>query len=385
MDNKLLSGMNIVMIVSGSISAYRTPDIVRDLIKSGASVRVILSKAASRIIGKQALEWASEQSVIEELTGNMEHINLFAENREKTVLLVCPATYNMVGKMANGIADDPSGTVFANAIGSHINTVIVPAMHMEMYDNPIMGKNLKILEELGVKIVSPRIEDGKAKIMWSDEIIDTILRKKSRGKTILIISGRSDVKIDPVRSLVNRSTGYTGVCMAREAYRNGYDNIIYLGNSDYRIPHYCEYINCSETDDFYSKAELIIRSRKIDLITIPAALSDFSITPSEKKIKSDFAVEIPLNIREKLIDLVVKIMKELNLKVPIIRFKLTDEEYSPKDRGQITVVDNASENPFGIRENRYTIYDGNKRLLERTMTKEELASILLRIGEDTGE
>ena len=176
MDNKLLSGMNIVMIVSGSISAYRTPDIVRDLIKSGASVRVILSKAASRIIGKQALEWASEQSVIEELTGNMEHINLFAENREKTVLLVCPATYNMVGKMANGIADDPSGTVFANAIGSHINTVIVPAMHMEMYDNPIMGKNLKILEELGVKIVSLFIFFSDGVIEKSESAAGIVMR-----------------------------------------------------------------------------------------------------------------------------------------------------------------------------------------------------------------
>ncbi len=379
--NELLSGKNIVMIVSGSISAYRTPDIVRDLKRSGARIRVVLTDSATQIIGKETMEWASEEPIITNLTGNMEHISLFDGDRSNTILLVCPSTYNMIGKFAGGIADDTASTIFANALGTGIRTVIVPAMHMEMYESPILQENIVRLKGFGVDFVSPRVEDGKAKIMWSEEIIDTIVRRGNNSRTILIISGKSEVSIDPVRSLTNRSSGYTGVCIAREAYRDGYGRIIYVGNSEHRIPYYCEFIKCEQTDDYYRIVEESIRDQKIDLIAIPAALSDFTVEKSEKKIRSEKSVNLVMKPREKLVDKMEGVMKKFNLNIPIIRFKLTDRNYVPEDSDQVTVVNLVQERPFGISRNKYIIYDGEKKLMEKEMEKEELASILIKIGD----
>ena len=379
--NDLLQGKNVVMVVTGSISAYRTPDIARDLKKCGATVKVVLSRSASEIIGKETLEWASEEPVLDRLTGNMEHISLFEHNKENAILLVCPATYNIIGKFAGGIADDPTSTIFANALGSEIKTVIVPAMHREMYESPILKSNIMKLQKLGVQFVAPRLEDGKAKLMYPEEIIDTLIRGKGNNKSLLIVSGRSEVPLDPVRSLVNKSSGYTGISLAREAYRNGYEKIIYIGNSDYRMPHYCEFIKCNLTDDFYRIAEDVVRNRKIDLIIIPAALSDFKLRQNDKKIKSTDIASVKLEPREKLLDRIAGIMKELKLNVPIIKFKLSDGNYVPENSDQVTVLNLIGEVPFGSKPNKYVIFDGNKKLMEKSMSKEELAMILIKIGD----
>lgn len=379
--NDLLQGKNVVMVVTGSISAYRTPDIARDLKKCGATVKVVLSRSASEIIGKETLEWASEEPVLDRLTGNMEHISLFEHNKENAILLVCPATYNIIGKFAGGIADDPTSTIFANALGSEIKTVIVPAMHREMYESPILKSNIMKLQKLGVQFVAPRLEDGKAKLMYPEEIIDTLIRGKGNNKSLLIVSGRSEVPLDPVRSLVNKSSGYTGISLAREAYRNGYEKIIYIGNSDYRMPHYCEFIKCNLTDDFYRIAEDVVRNRKIDLIIIPAALSDFKLRQNDKKIKSTDIASVKLEPREKLLDRIAGIMKELKLNIPIIKFKLSDDNYVPENSDQVTVLNLIGEVPFGSKPNKYVIFDGNKKLMEKSMSKEELAMILIKIGD----
>ncbi|MCL5889399.1 MAG: bifunctional phosphopantothenoylcysteine decarboxylase/phosphopantothenate--cysteine ligase CoaBC [Candidatus Thermoplasmatota archaeon] len=379
--NDLLQGKNVVMVVTGSISAYRTPDIARDLKKCGATVKVVLSRSASEIIGKETLEWASEEPVLDRLTGNMEHISLFEHNKENAILLVCPATYNIIGKFAGGIADDPTSTIFANALGNEIKTVIVPAMHREMYESPILKSNIMKLQKLGVQFVAPRLEDGKAKLMYPEEIIDTLIRGKGNNKSLLIVSGRSEVPLDPVRSLVNKSSGYTGISLAREAYRNGYEKIIYIGNSDYRMPHYCEFIKCNLTDDFYRIAEDVVRNRKIDLIIIPAALSDFKLRQNDKKIKSTDIASLKLEPREKLLDRIAGIMKELKLNVPIIKFKLSDGNYVPENSDQVTVLNLIGEVPFGSKPNKYVIFDGNKKLMEKSMSKEELAMILIKIGD----
>ncbi len=379
--NDLLQGKNVVMVVTGSISAYRTPDIARDLKKCGATVKVVLSRSASEIIGKETLEWASEEPVLDRLTGNMEHISLFEHNKENAILLVCPATYNIIGKFAGGIADDPTSTIFANALGSEIKTVIVPAMHREMYESPILKSNIMKLQKLGVQFVAPRLEDGKAKLMYPEEIIDTLIRGKGNNKSLLIVSGRSEVPLDPVRSLVNKSSGYTGISLAREAYRNGYEKIIYIGNSDYRMPHYCEFIKCNLTDDFYRIAEDVVRNRKIDLIIIPAALSDFKLRQNDKKIKSTDIASLKLEPREKLLDRIAGIMKELKLNIPIIKFKLSDDNYVPENSDQVTVLNLIGEVPFGSKPNKYVIFDGNKKLMEKSMSKEELAMILIKIGD----
>jgi phosphopantothenoylcysteine decarboxylase/phosphopantothenate--cysteine ligase len=374
-----LDGYRIFISIGGSISSYRTPDIVRDLRREGAEVHCILSQSAEKMIGEQALEWASGNPVIRELTGKMEHITLLENRDKRNVLLMCPATYNQIGKIANGIADGVSETFFSNALGMKIPIVIVPAMHLEMYRNPIITRNLKILKEVGVSVVEPRIEDGKAKIMWSEEIIDTILQKEENQKSVLIISGMSEVKIDPVRSLSNRSSGFTGISLARAAKRSGFHRIVYLGNSIYRIPLYCEWIKACDVEDFYSKTVGILEKEQFDYIIIPAALSDFKFEAYKKKIQSTSELTINLEPREKLVNAILEKTRSWKKKPRIIRFKLGDEDFTPdSDIDYITILNLVSDDPFRESTNRYSIFKGRERIMNKIMNKIELADFIIR-------
>ena len=382
MENKgILNGKTVVMVIGGSISCYRTPDIIRDMVKEGAEVKVILSQSASKMIGEQTLEWASQSKVITELTGEMEHISLLARGKEKTSVLVCPATFNMIGAMANGIASSAGETLFANALGMGIDITIVPAMHLEMYENPILERNLDKLKNLGVKIVTPRIEDGKAKIMWSEEIIDSIARKGSNKKSILIISGHSTIPLDPARRIMNRSSGKTGIAISREAYRKGYDSIVYIGNSKYRIPSYVEWRECEETDDFYKLALEATVKNKYDVITIPAALSDFTTNFSSEKLSSTNEITIRLKPREKLIEKICKILEEKQSDTKIVKFKLNKENNNPEDSNFFTVINYLEDSPFDEGNNRYTIVDSGKVIFSGKINKSELSKKIIEAVE----
>jgi phosphopantothenoylcysteine decarboxylase/phosphopantothenate--cysteine ligase len=374
-----LEGYVILMSVGGSISSYRTPDIVRDLRDEGAEVHCILSESASRMIGAQALEWASGNPVISELTGNMEHIAMIENMEKKVVMLMCPATYNQIGKIANGIADGVAETFFSNAIGMGIPIVIVPAMHLEMYRNPINIRNLKTLTDLGIRIVQPRIEDGKAKIMWSEEIIDSILREDYNGKSVLIISGRSELKLDPVRSIINRSSGLTGIALARTAMRHGFSRIVYLGNSQFRIPLYCEWRRAEDVDDFYRETVNLLKGEEFDFIIIPAALSDFSYDKSERKIESKSDVAINLKRREKLVVTILEQSRSWKRKPRIIRFKLGEDGFVPSGTvDYMTVFNRVSDHPFDKGTNEYSIFRGSERIKNGLMNKMELAEFVIR-------
>lgn len=380
MASGLLKGKNVIMIIGGSISSYRTPDIIREMIREGAAVRVVLSQSASKMIGIQALEWASGNTVITELSGFMEHISLLEGDHESTLLLVCPATYNMIGSMAQGLATTPAETIFANALGKGMDVTMVPAMHLEMYNNPILQENISKLAALGVKFVHPRIEDGKAKIMWPEEIIDTLKRKKSTGKRILIISGKSTVDLDPVRSIVNRSTGHTGIAFAREAYREGYNRIVYVGNSEERIPLYCSHHYCIKIESFYEEVHKIMEENEFDLIVVPAALSDFTANKSKTKLSSSESATIILEPRKKLLDQISLSVEKLKKKPLILAFKLADRSAGFKTYENMPTIVNYVENePFGSVETYYSIQRNGTEVFSGKLTKEDLASKILNM------
>ena len=371
-----LTGYRIIMAIGGSISAYRTPDLIREFRKRGAHVIPIVSNAASKIIGIDAIQWAADEKPITELTGEMEHINLFQNENEIPVLLVCPATYNQIGKMANGIADSVAETFFANAIGTHTRIVIVPAMHLEMYHNRIMERNLNTLKEMGVLIVEPRIEEGKAKIMWSEEIIDAILSEKQNEKSILIVSGKSHLEIDPVRSIINKSSGTTGVMIARKAYRKGYRKITMVGNAEGRIPLYCEIHDAVNVDDFYRITEELVSSNKYDDIIFPAALSDFTMKKGTSKISGSEKLTLQLEPREKLISIISSMNNTSGSR--IVRFKLSQEKLNITDNDSfMTVINYVDDAPYENGKNYYDIFIKNKKMYSGKLSKSELAEKIM--------
>ena len=142
----MLNGKTVVVGTGASISIYRVPDLVRDLRREGADVVVIMTANSQELINPEVMRWASENQVITKITGKIEHISLFQTDPKNTAFLVSPASYDLIGKMANGISDDPVSLSFSFAHGNGNPVVIAPAMHKAMMTNPINADNLRKLQ-----------------------------------------------------------------------------------------------------------------------------------------------------------------------------------------------------------------------------------------------
>jgi len=172
--------MKVVVGITGSVAALRTPELVRELVRQGYDVECVMSESAHNIIHPYVLEWASGKKVIVRLTGLVEHVRLLGVGGEATVLLICPSTSNTIGKIASGVDDTPVTTMAATALGSHRKVIIVPAMHQSMYENPFVKENIDKLKRAGVVFVPPRIGEGKAKIADEGDIIAAVKKATQR-------------------------------------------------------------------------------------------------------------------------------------------------------------------------------------------------------------
>lgn len=176
--SKRLKGKLIVLCITGSVSAVRSPEIARELMREAAEVYVVMSKDAQKIIHPNLMEWASGNPVVTELTGKVEHIALVGEHEQKAdLVLIAPATANTIGKIAAGIDDTTVTSVASTALGSNTPLLIVPAMHTSMYTNPFTKENLQRLKTQGIEFIGPRIEDGKAKIATTEKIVKVTIKK----------------------------------------------------------------------------------------------------------------------------------------------------------------------------------------------------------------
>lgn len=166
--------MKLVVGVCGSVAAVRTPELVRELVRRGFQVECVMSESARYILHPYVLEWASQNKVVTRITGLVEHVRLLGVGGEAGALLICPATSNTISKIACGIDDTTVTTMAATALGSGKKVIIVPAMHVSMYDNPLVKENIQKLKKAGVTFVGPRIEGDKAKIAEEKAIIDAV-------------------------------------------------------------------------------------------------------------------------------------------------------------------------------------------------------------------
>ena len=374
---KPLLGETVVFAMGASISIYRVPDIIRDLRDTGASVLPVMSQNSQTLITKTTIQWAAENDVLDSLSGNMEHIKIFENEPGRKVLLICPATYDQIGKFASGVADGIIDTMFAYALGHGIRIVIVPAMHLDMYTNSIISQNIEKLRHAGVTIVDPIIEDGKAKIQGSEEIIDTIIRSgaKKSGKNVLIISGRSDLPIDPVRSITNRSSGTTGIWISRWAYRSGFNKITVIGNASEHFPNYINLLSCYLNRDFYNTTIDELKNNQYDFVIVSAALSDYEYDASMKKIDSSRSLSLVLKPAKKL----KAILKE-QFRIPLVNFKLTHRDKDiTAENDEIVVVNYIEDNVIGSQSGRYRYIVKGQDQGEDLMTKSSMAEKLIRI------
>jgi phosphopantothenoylcysteine decarboxylase/phosphopantothenate--cysteine ligase len=296
-----LAGKLIVVGITGSIAAVRTVDLVRELIRRGAEVHCIMSNAACQILHPYSLEYASSCPVITEITGRVEHVEFCGKGGIADLLLVAPATANTISKMATGIDDTPVTTFATTAIGSGKTVMVVPAMHEAMYRHPGVLKNLETLKSMGIAVVDPRIEEGKAKIANKERIVLEVERalgpKDLASKRILITSGSNAEKIDPIRILTNRASGRTGVEIGLEAYRRGGEITIV---HRYRMGLPFREVYAESAQEMLDAVLSELESGYCALISA-AAIADYTLDPMEEKIKSGQDLVLRLKPTKKMI------------------------------------------------------------------------------------
>jgi phosphopantothenoylcysteine decarboxylase/phosphopantothenate--cysteine ligase len=325
----ILKGKTICMCLTGSVAVITSPIVARELMRLGAEVICVMSKAATELINPALMEWATGNKVITNLTGAVEHIYL-AGDRPKSVskadiILICPATANTISKIACGIDDTPVTTVTTTAFGSSIPIVIVPAMHESMYKHPILKENENKLREFGIDILRPRISEGKAKIARIDDIIDRVIdilvsKKDYEGKKVLITAGPTREAIDSVRFVSNKSSGKMGIEIAKEAAARGAEVILIAGECRAKLPEYIETIHVISTDDFIKAVKDEISYKNYDFFISAAAISDYKpIDCIEGKISSDNVEEIHLNM--KLTPKIINVARKKDYNLFIVAFK----------------------------------------------------------------
>ncbi len=327
-DSKELQGKTICLCLTGSVAVSNAPVLSRQLMRLGAEVYCVMSKAASELIHPNLLQWATGNEVVTELTGNIEHIVLAGERPGKfgkaDLILVSPATANTISKIACGIDDTPVTTVVTTAFGSKTPIIIVPAMHESMYSHPIVQRNIEKLQNFGVEIILPRIEENKAKIADIEDIIKIVIQKLSKpqdlaGFSFLITAGPSREYLDPVRFLSNPSTGRMGIALTQEILKRGGKVTLILGNTTVSPPEEVNLIKVETSDDYLKAVTTELKKKKYQVFVSTAAISDFR--PDKKivdKIKSENG---PISVKLIPTPKIIKIARELDAELIIVAFK----------------------------------------------------------------
>jgi len=273
--SNILKGKRIALCVTGSIGSVEAVKLSRELIRHGADVYPYLTKTALKFIGEDSLLFATGHQPIVELTGKDEHLYDF------DVILVAPATADIISKAACGIADDAVSTLI---LGNIEKCIFVPTMDMRMYSNPILTENLEKLKKY-VKFIEPRMEEGKVKMPDVEGIVANlmnILMDDLKGKRILVIGGAGYERFDNFRIITNLSTGKTAIDIARYSFYYGAEVTLLLGLHTASVPGYIKYERFEGIDDLISRIGEFL---SYDGILVPAALPDFKPEKVEGKVK----------------------------------------------------------------------------------------------------
>ncbi|RQG92849.1 bifunctional phosphopantothenoylcysteine decarboxylase/phosphopantothenate--cysteine ligase CoaBC [Natrarchaeobius halalkaliphilus] len=330
----MLEGVNVALGVTGSIAAVKTVELAHELRRRGADVRGVMTDSARGIVHPWAIEFATDDDVVTEITGSVEHVDLCGYDGWADVFLVAPATANTVGKIAGAVDDTPVTTCATTALGADTPVVIAPAMHEPMYDHPGVLEAIDTVSSWGVEFVDPRIEEGKAKIAREEAIVCDVARAASdrplEGNHVVVTSGATSESIDPVRVLTNRSSGRMGRAVARACYVRGAD--VTLVHDGDEVP----YANVRAVE---SAAEMLAATRDAcadaDALVSAAAIGDYTVEASAEKIRSGQDLTLELEPTPKLIDEI----RDERPAVPIVGFKAetSGDERSMLERARETL------------------------------------------------
>ncbi|MDR5658327.1 bifunctional phosphopantothenoylcysteine decarboxylase/phosphopantothenate--cysteine ligase CoaBC [Serpentinicella sp. ANB-PHB4] len=290
----MLKGKNIVLGVTGGIAVYKACDIVSRLKKLEANVDVIMTKSAMEFVKPQTFQALSQNMVVTDMFEtprywDIEHISLA---QKADILLIAPATANIIGKVANGIADDILSTTI---MASTAKVVFAPAMNTRMYENEIVQRNIIKLKSLGYEFINPGAgrlacgDIGAGKLAEPVDIVEYInklqtVKSDLNGKKVLITAGPTVEKIDPVRFISNRSTGKMGYALAEAASKRGAEVTLISGPTNLSPPANVNLISVSSALEMYKAVLEDFESQHIVIKT--AAVSDYRPqTINDQKVK----------------------------------------------------------------------------------------------------
>ena len=300
----MLKGKTVVLGVTGSIAAYKMANLTSMLTKLHCDVHVIMTKNATNIINPITFETLTAHKCLVDtfdrnFNYNIEHVAL---GEKADVVLVAPATANVIGKMAAGIADDMLTTTI---LACKCKKIVAPAMNTNMYENPVVQANLKKLKEFGMEVIEPasgmlacRVE-GKGKLPSEEVLLEYILReiqfeKDMTGKKVLVTAGATQEAIDPVRYITNHSTGKMGYALAKIAIRRGADVTLVTAPTNLPAPLFADVVPVVSAQEMFDAVKE--RAPQMDIIIKAAAVADYTpVSVSDEKIKKkDGDLSLPM-------------------------------------------------------------------------------------------
>ncbi len=303
----MFEGKKIVLGVTGGIAAYKACDIVSRLLKTGAEVKVIMTSSACEFVSPVTFRALSNNPVASSVFDepNKWDINHISLARWADAFLIAPATANIIGKIANGIADDMLTTT---VMATKAPVVVAPAMNTNMYENPILQKNIKYLSDLGYSFCGVRQsrlacgDVGKGAILENEDILEVLSGalcsdKSLKGKNVLVTAGPTQEAIDPVRFITNHSSGKMGYAVARAAIRHGANVTLVSGKTNQRPPYGAKLIFVESADSMFDAC--MEHGKNSDIIIKAAAVADYKPKlAAENKLKkgdSEKTIELTAN------------------------------------------------------------------------------------------
>lgn len=389
----MLKGKTIILGVTGSIAAYKIAGLASTLRKLHADVHVIMTKNATNFINPITFETLTDHKCLVDtfdrnFNYNIEHVSL---GKKADLVLVAPASANIIAKMAHGLADDMLSTT---VLACKCKKLVAPAMNTRMFENPITQDNLKTLEHYGMTVIAPAVgllacqDVGAGKMPECDVLLDYILQelaheKDLKGKRILVTAGATQEAIDPVRYITNHSTGKMGYAIAKAASQRGANVTLVTGAAQIEPYRFVETVPVTSAREMFEA--VISRADYQDMIIKAAAVADYRpVTIADNKIKKQ---DNNMSIALERTDDILKYLGEHRRKDQILcGFSMETEHMLENSRAKLAkknldviVANNVKTKGagFGVDTNVVTIISKDHEIELPLMSKEEVANQLL--------
>lgn len=389
----MLSNKTVVLGVTGSIAAYKIANLASMLVKKHCDVHVIMTKNATNFINPITFETLTgNKCLVETFDRNFQfHVAHVSLAKKADVMLIAPASANVIGKLANGIADDMLTTT---ALACKCKIIVSPAMNTNMYNNVIVQDNIKKLENYGFEIIKPDKgflacrDEGDGKMPSEQVLLDYIEReiaceKDLVGKKIVVTAGPTQESIDPVRYITNHSTGKMGYAIAKAAMLRGAEVVLISGQTNIADVPFVKMIRIVSANDMFEAVKSEFDNA--DIVIKSAAVADYrpSVVSDEKIKKKDDDMSIHL---ERTTDILKYIGEHRRSDQFICGFSMETNNMIENSRAKLhkknidmIVANNLKESGagFGVDTNKVTLITKNDEISLDIMSKDMVAHTLL--------